>query len=195
MRAVRAVRCGHHGKVPDALPPFRYHPDPVATGSIVGSTDRCLSCGRARGYIYTGPVYAEDDIDEQLCPWCIADGTAAHRLDASFTDVGSDVPEDVPEPVLDEIEQRTPSYLAWQQDRWMYHCADGCEFLGRVGHEHLTLLPPKAAAAVVASVQEHGWDQDETDAFVEALDPDEGPTAYLFRCLHCGRYQAYNDSP
>jgi uncharacterized protein CbrC (UPF0167 family) len=54
-------------------------------------------------------------------------------------------------------------------------------------------LPPEAAAAVVASVREYGWDPDETDEFVAALDADEGPTAYLFRCLHCGTYAAYND--
>jgi hypothetical protein len=42
-------------------------------------------------------------------------------------------------------------------------------------------------------VREYGWDPDETDEFVAALDADEGPTAYLFRCLHCGTYAAYND--
>jgi uncharacterized protein CbrC (UPF0167 family) len=97
-----------------------------------------------RGLAYTGPVYAEDDLSENLCPWCIADGTAAQTYGASFTDVGFDVPEDVPTSVLDEIEHRTPGYLAWQQDHWMYHCADGCEFLGRIGYEQLAGLPSAA---------------------------------------------------
>jgi uncharacterized protein CbrC (UPF0167 family) len=187
------TRSRHYGKVPDALPRFRYHPDPVATGSVVESSDPCLSCGKARGFVYTGPVYADDEVADQLCPWCVADGTAAGTLGASFTDVGSDVPEDVPGPVLDEIEHRTPGYLAWQQDHWMYHCTDGCEFLGRIGRYDLSVLPPGAAAAVVASVGEYGWDQDEVDRFVGSLDRDAGPTAYLFRCLHCGAYEAYND--
>ncbi|MBQ0974293.1 CbrC family protein [Streptomyces sp. RK31] len=30
----------------DGLPSFRHHPDPVATGSIRASTDRCVCCGR-----------------------------------------------------------------------------------------------------------------------------------------------------
>ena len=136
--------------------------------------------------VYTGPVYAADDLSEKLCPWCIADGTAAKTLGASFTDVGSDVPEDVPPSVLDEIEHRTPSYLAWQQDHWMYHCADGCEFLGRAGYEQLAALPAEAVAAVAAA-------REDEEISVTDLDADDGPTAYLFRCRHCRAYMAYCD--
>ena len=50
------------------LPAFQYHPDPVRSGSIVESKARCMACGKARGYIYAGPVYAEDELDEQICP-------------------------------------------------------------------------------------------------------------------------------
>lgn len=183
--------------MPDDLPRFRYHPDPVGTGSIVGSPVLCASCREARGFIYTGPVYAADDLSdlsERLCPWCIADGSAARIFAASFTDVGTDVPDGVPATVLDEIEHRTPGYPAWQQDHWMYHCADGCEFLGRAGHEQLAAMPGGATAAVVASVAEYGWDGDETDAFVRDLDAGGAPAAYLFRCLHCGAYSADRDA-
>jgi uncharacterized protein CbrC (UPF0167 family) len=185
---------GQDEKVPDELPRFRYHPDPLSTGSIVKSPALCVSCRKARRFIYTGPVYAADDLAEKLCPWCIADGTAAQTWSASFTDVGADVPDGVPTTVLDEIEHRTPSYLAWQQDHWMYHCADGCEFLGRAGHKQLAAMPAGAVAAVAASVADYGWDEDETDAFVKDLDADAVPTAYLFRCLHCGAYSAYCDA-
>jgi Uncharacterised protein family (UPF0167) len=77
------------------LPRFTYHPDPRATGFVVESNAICLACGAARGHIYTGPVYAVEELAEAICPWCIADGTAADRFDAEFTDVGSYVPEDV----------------------------------------------------------------------------------------------------
>ena len=39
----------------------------------------------ARGYAYTAGFYAEEDVDA-ICPWCIADGSAAARFDGSFTD-------------------------------------------------------------------------------------------------------------
>ncbi len=161
--------------------------------------------------IYAGPVYAVDDLSDELCPWCIADGTAAQAFGASFTDVGSDAPDDVPASVLDEIEHRAPGYLAWQQDHWMYHCGDGCEFLGRIGYEQVAALPTTAAAVVAASAGElavaRDGDEDEGDrdegnrdegnrdgeGGLAGLDADEGPTAYLFHCLHCGAYTAYCD--
>src|SRR5881392_673968 len=36
-------------------------PRPRATGVIVASEARCVACSRTRGFIYTGPVYAEQE--------------------------------------------------------------------------------------------------------------------------------------
>jgi uncharacterized protein CbrC (UPF0167 family) len=115
--------------VTDALPDFPYHPDPVATGSVEESAAVCLNCGRVRGFIYTGPVYATDEI-EPLCPWCIADGSAAARFDASFTDV-AELPDDVPAEAIVRVMRRTPGFSGWQQEHWLFHCGDGAAFLGR----------------------------------------------------------------
>jgi uncharacterized protein CbrC (UPF0167 family) len=62
--------------------------------------------------------------------------SAARRLarpdgPAEFTDVGVGVPNDVPQAVLEEVSQRTPGFLGWQQERWLYHCSDAAAFLGR----------------------------------------------------------------
>ena len=73
---------------------------------------------------------ADDFVDGPLCPWCIADGSAALRLRIEFTDVGDDVPDDVPGGVLDEITERTPGFNGWQQEHWLYHCGDGAAFIG-----------------------------------------------------------------
>ena len=43
----------------DSFPEFKYHPDPLTTGAIEASGATCIVCGRARGYIYTGPIYSE----------------------------------------------------------------------------------------------------------------------------------------
>src|SRR5438445_7527958 len=47
----------------DALPisEFRYHPDPIMSGSIAESMAKCRVCKKARGYIYTAPAYADED--------------------------------------------------------------------------------------------------------------------------------------
>src|SRR5918992_4376302 len=100
------------------LPAFRYHPDPLETGSIKVSEDMCVCCERARGFLYTGPVYAEDELDDALCPWCIADGSAHDRFDAEFTDaagVGLGW-ELVPDEVVEEVAHRTPGFTGWQQE-------------------------------------------------------------------------------
>jgi len=47
------------------LPTFRYHPDPVQTGSIVERPVNCVCCGKRRDYTYTGPVYAAADLVDE----------------------------------------------------------------------------------------------------------------------------------
>src|SRR5437867_876141 len=64
------------------FPEFPYHPDPRATGSVVVSDTSCVACGQSRGFVYAGPVYSQDELIDSLCPWCIADGSAAEKYDA-----------------------------------------------------------------------------------------------------------------
>src|SRR5260221_6696437 len=119
------------------LPEFLYHPDPIGTGSIVVSEAVCLACKQARGYIYTGPVYSEEDLVNCLCPWCIADGTAHERFNASFTDeegIGDyGVWDEVSDSVVETVAFRTPGFSGWQQEKWWTHCGDAAAFVGIVG--------------------------------------------------------------
>nr|WP_236573977.1 CbrC family protein [Streptomyces sp. GS7] len=57
----------------------------------------CVCCGKKRGYVYAGPVYAAEEPDGRLCPWCIAGGSAAGRYEAHFSGdvVGDDVAREV----------------------------------------------------------------------------------------------------
>ncbi|WP_338641840.1 CbrC family protein [Burkholderia pyrrocinia] len=41
-----------------SLPAFRYHPDPLATGSVIRSDARRVCCGDARGHVYAGSAQA-----------------------------------------------------------------------------------------------------------------------------------------
>jgi uncharacterized protein len=176
----------------ESLPDFRYHPDPVGSGSVIASAESCDACGQARGYVYDGPVYADDD-QWSFCPWCIADGSAAKKHDVGFTEDprwGLDVPPSV----VDEVVHRTPGFSAWQQERWLAHHGDAAAFLGACGigelHEH--------GVAAVAAMRRHAAQRlgpgEDLNAYLQSLDANGSPTAYLFRCLHCPEYLVYSDS-
>jgi uncharacterized protein len=178
----------------DPLPVFRYHPDPLASGSVVPSDLECRCCGRARGHIYTGPVYAEEELNEALCPWCIADGSAAERFDATFVDPGGVGDygswDEVPPAVVDEVAERTPGFTGWQQERWWTHCGDAAAFLGLAGR---TELEGAWAGAIPSIRSDSQLSDSDWPAYLAALDRTDGPTAYVFRCTVCGVLGGYSD--
>ncbi|MBL9130358.1 MAG: CbrC family protein [Verrucomicrobiaceae bacterium] len=177
-----------------SLPEFRYHPDPRKTGSVEASETECLCCGTARGYIYTGPVFCEEEVRDEICPWCIADGSAHEKFDAEFTDsagvTGYDRSIQVPQSVIEEVAFRTPGFTGWQQEHWLTCCGDAAAFLGHAGRAELEQTWPDAIPAVRA---ECGYDDDEWDGYFAAMHKDSGPTAYVFQCLHCQKLLAYSD--
>jgi uncharacterized protein len=166
------------------FPEFPYHPDPRATGVVRPSDAPCVACGASRGLVYIGPVYSAEELDSCLCPWCIADGSAAEKFDAEFTDVGWGVPAEVPTEVLTQVATRTPGFSGWQQEHWLYHCGDACAFLGRAGWAELQPHPE----TVESLRRDHDADH------LRTLDVHGEATAYLFRCRHCDRHFAYADS-
>lgn len=176
---------------------FRYHPDPEATGSAVRSDEVCDVCDRPAGHRYAGPVFGRRP--EVLCLRCIADGRAAISLGlpdgtrAKFTDVGWGVPEDVSQAVLEEISQRTPGFVGWQAEHWLYHCADAAAFLGRVGWEDVRHLPD-ALTSLRTDLAQLGVDASAADEQIAAMHRDGDLTGYLFRCLRCGTHRAYSDA-
>lgn len=172
----------------EVLPEFPYHPDPLATGSVVAASGACACCGRERGHLYTGPVYGMGEPDGRLCPWCIADGSAAARYEAHFC--GNLVGGDVPREVLAAVAERTPGFSAWQDPQWLLHCGDGAAFLGRAGAAELADHPD--ALAMLAREMDR-WPADQVEEFPGALDKDGQPTAYLFRCRVCAAHLAYAD--
>jgi hypothetical protein len=183
---------------PEKLPAFKSHPDPLATGSVAKSRNKCVACGRVRGFIYTGPAYSEETYDEAICPWCIADGSAHKKFGVTFHDEASvpghdfDAAPEVSAEIVAEVCHRTPGFTGWQQEQWFTCCDDAAAFLGRAGREELESEWPDAIDAVRrASAIE---DDDEWEEFLDTLDRDGSPTAYVFKCLHCGKYGAYHDS-
>lgn len=45
---------------------------------------RCDCCEQQTSVYYSGPFYCVDEV-EHLCPWCIADGSAAEKFAGSFS--------------------------------------------------------------------------------------------------------------
>lgn len=174
------------------LPTFRYHPDPVSSGVFERLPGACRCCGVDRGWLYASTPHAAEDLHEALCPWCIADGSAARRFGATFNDLAWGVPDGVSSSIIDELTHRTPGFSAWQPERWQFHCGDAAAFLAVVGWPELQ-DHPDAIASIRTEVQSWGWPEDQCQVFLEALDVDGSPTAYLFGCLHCGAHLAYAD--
>jgi uncharacterized protein CbrC (UPF0167 family) len=175
------------------LPHFRYHPDPLGTGSIAPSDKLCIVCEQQRGYIYTSHAYAEGEFTKCICPWCIADGSAHDKLEVEFFDaagVGGSWDE-VAQDIIDEIVFRTPGFSGWQQEQWFTHCSDAAAFLGSVGSTELAAYGTDAIESIRGDTGIA--DEDQWLKFFETLDKDGSPRAYLFRCLHCGTYGGYQD--
>lgn len=121
------------------LPKFKYHPNPFSTGAFEDSDATCRCCGEARGCIYAGSVYAVEDMEYCICPWCIADGSAHEKFDCEFTDsagVGAREDwDDVPMKVIEEVAHRTPGFTGIQEEMWWTHCGDAAQFLRIVDDE------------------------------------------------------------
>jgi hypothetical protein len=135
-----------------ALPSFKYHPDPIASGSIKPSDAACVCCEQARGYVYDGAPYAEaDDLDDAICPWCIADGSAREKFDAEFTDRAS-IGDGASDAAIEEVAFRTPGFHAWQQERWLICCNDACAFLEPVGHVEIVARYPRLEGTLITYI-------------------------------------------
>jgi uncharacterized protein CbrC (UPF0167 family) len=95
--------------------------------------------------------------------------------------------------VVDEVVHRTPGFAGWQQERWWTHCGDAAAFLGRAGRRE---LEKRWAGALPEIRADAGLSSDDADwvRYLAALDADGAPTAYVFRCLHCGQLGGYTDT-
>ena len=169
------------------LPHFLYHPDPLATGSFVeGEAKLCPSCGKESNVYYTLIPYCIEEI-EHLCPTCIANGQAAKKFDAEFIQDAEWQGELDPEK-NQLLFCQTPGYSSWQGEYWLSCCQDYCAYLGTVGTRELKDMG--IAEQVLADYEAREEYKDVEDYLVK-----DGPICgYLFRCLHCQKYQIWVDA-
>ena len=170
------------------LPSFKYHKDPLKTGVIVKKKFQCVCCDQEKEYAYTGPVNSmHDDLEGNLCPWCIADGSAAKKFEAGFTLP----PEDLSSVYVDDFDikeftERTPGYICWQEEEWPIHCGDICEFQGDFSKEDLLKHAEEWKLYVSSSLGLRG---EELEEMLMHYDPEKSvdPAFYKFVCRKCDK--------
>jgi uncharacterized protein CbrC (UPF0167 family) len=167
------------------LPEFRYHPDPLATGNVKPSKAVCRCCDQTREYIYAGPVYAIEDLDDEICPWCIADGSAAEKFDATFADGHPLAEAGLSDDIIEEVTRRTPGYTSWQQEVWLACCNDACEFHGDAPSVEVRALDGDDLDELLRALE---WSPTDWPDVARGYEPGGDPAIYKFICRHCGRH-------
>jgi uncharacterized protein CbrC (UPF0167 family) len=166
------------------LPTFRYHPDPIATGSIKPSEATCTCCGQAGGYVYTGSVYGPAELREKLCPRCIASGSAASKYKCFFSDEHPLTKAKLARPIVLEVSRKTPGYSSWQQGQWQVCCDDACAFHGDATKDQL-----KAMSGELLDRHLKKWrcSAERWQQLIDAYEPGGAVSVFRFLCLHCGQ--------
>ncbi|MBE2214404.1 MAG: CbrC family protein [Opitutaceae bacterium] len=178
----------------DSLPAFRFHPDPIRSGSVANSPARCRRCRRAPGFIYTGPVYAERDLANQLCPWCIADGSAYQKFGATFVDTEA-FSDEVPAELVDEVVQRTPGFATWQAERWLSAEGVPAEFVEPAGIQDIRARYRYVEGPLMGFiVHELGISGGAAVRLLESLRRETSPTAFIFYDRAHDQYRGYVDT-
>lgn len=174
----------------EELPKFSYFPDPLGNGCIVPLETKCKCCGQHRQYMYTGPIFCEEE-KEEVCPWCIANGLAANKWPAFFNSIHN-VPSGVPKTVLDIISYQTPGYENWQDHSWLFSATDALVFVGEViGANLISEVNNHKIEACMNALSELKFDR-----MIDNLKHVEiggSPAIYLFQDKDTGAYRAYAD--
>jgi uncharacterized protein CbrC (UPF0167 family) len=135
--------------------------------------------------MYVGPVYSAEKLRGTICPWCIADGSAAQKFKASFSDLES-LAGKVSDDVINEVQMRTPGFISWQQGEWLACCRDACEFHGDAPKAELQAL---AGGDLMERLHAMNLEASDWDQMVKHYHPGGSPAVYKFVCRHCRKIQ------
>ena len=176
------------------LPKFKYHPDPIKTGSIKKSDMVCECCNKQTGYVYTGSIYCKSNV-ENLCPWCIANGKAHEKYDAEFTSISyeEDKEDDectCSEETFNEVFHRTPGFSSFQESDWQCHCNDLCEFHGIATVGDFRNISEKETERLYRVTY---LDETELNELKKGDANEEQTYFFKFICRHCGELRFMMD--
>ena len=178
------------------LPNFKYSPNAYNIDVFEEIEGVCSVCNQTRQLKYDSSFYSMEE-PEYICPWCIADGSAANKYDGEFNDaIGIETPfgyetDNEVKRSFDSkilaVVQRTPSYVSWQQEVWLSHCNEPCAFIGYADTE--TIQP--ILTELEADIENAGYGR---EVVLQHLSKEGSLVGYLFRCLHCGAHRLHVDS-
>lgn len=172
------------------LPVYKYNPNPVNLQVIEHELTICPVCNEQRELVYVGPFYSIEEV-EGICPWCIADGSAAKKYDGEFQDAAS-CEEVSDNKMMEELIYRTPGFFGWQQEQWLACCGDFCAIKDYISWEQIKQLvkeyPEETKRDIQQLFNEYGITNKEFET--GSYDYIQG---YLFECLHCKRPRFYTD--
>lgn len=174
----------------ESLPFFKYHPNPLETGNITVSNDICLCCNNKRGYIYQSSIYTSQDLVGSVCPWCIANGSAAEKFEAIFSDDSILVEEGISPEIIEEVTKKTPGYISWQQETWLTHCKDVCEFHGDAEEKEIENLDSET---IHRFFFENEIRDEVGEIILKSYQKGGNPAIYKFVCRHCKEVKFYFD--
>lgn len=127
-------------------------------------------------------MYGPEGLSGQLCPWCIASGSAAAKYDCLFSDDRPLKRARLPRPVVLEVSRKTPGYSSWQGEDWQVCCDDACEFHGDATTEQVAAL---AGETLDRHLRAWGWDADYWREYVREYQLANGNSLFRFVCRHC----------
>lgn len=175
-------------------PQFKYHPNAYKLDLFEKEDGICSIYNQQRDLKYVCSFYSVDEPD-YICPWCIANGAAAQKYDGEYNDYcgiegvssnPNDPSEKINSEFLDEICLKTPSYHSWQQEVWLVHCNEPCQFIAYADSETLKPIWDE----VKADIEENGYP---VELIQDHLSIDGDLTGYLFQCIHCQQHRLHID--
>ena len=162
------------------IPKFKYNPNPIETECLEKSDKICEVCNKKQGYIATSIMSSVDDIYD-VCPWCIADGSATKKHDGEFV-VHIENAESLSTEVLQELSYRTVAYPAYQELTWLTHCNDGCEFLGHAREQDFKYISEEEIQRLL---DENTFTKENIESLRTSNKMLELPYLLKFKCIHC----------
>ncbi|MDM5154669.1 CbrC family protein [Bacillus sp. DX1.1] len=173
------------------LPVFKYNKNPLGLLVIREANEICPVCHKKTGYVYDGPFYTtfDEEETENICPWCIADGSAAKKFDGEFNYDGEHMKVHN-EAYTDELFYRTPGYFSWQESYWLNHCNDYCTIIDEVGWKEIEYLENELQDDIEHIVKRMRMTKED---FKRQLYRKGHFTGYLFQCVHCNKHRLHVD--
>ena len=181
--------------MPDSFPTFPLFLDPVAEGSFEPSDFSCACCNRRRGWIHTCASCGPGDNERTICPWCIADGSAAAKFDCSFNDATIcpflDTTPQLTASDRELVERRTPGFVSWQDHGWQVCCARACAYIGEADAADLAGRWAAAIPSILSKLKD--WPDADKAGLIRNIRKGGSPCAYVFRCQVCGALKGFWD--